>query len=669
MAQDLNRYFQEEAEDLLGRMAAALERGRDQGVTPEALLDLKRWAHTLKGAAQVVRRDDIAESAHRLETALEQFGEPRGGATLPAAFALCGLMRQALLRGPVAVAPVAEAPAPEVPTESLRVELRDLDNLLQLVNESGIAAAGLRSLLAPIERAGELSILLHRQMMGQRDAEGSAHADLLADELGDVIERAHGELKRAAQQMQHEMDRLRTETENLRLVRCETLVPVLEKSVQAAAAAAGKMTALEVTGRDLELDAHLLIGARDALIQLARNAVAHGIETPEERIAAGKQPAGRVHIEFRRSGTRSLISVTDDGRGVDFEALRREAVRRGWLRAREANQASAQQLTEYLFRSGVSTMASANALAGRGVGLDLVRSTVARMQGELRMTSEPGRGTTVTLRIPATMNSMPVLMLQAGTQMVGVPLDTVARTASIASLPVLADRYVVEGNPLAMIPLAAALGTSSASSPSIAVEIPARPRSFLLGVEGLAGIRQTVIHTLPDYLLAEPWILGASVEAEGNLRLVLDPAALADRLDDLSQRQASVPQPALAPLPILVVDDSLTTRMLEQSIFEMEGYAVDLASSAEEALTMARQRQYGLFLVDVEMPGIDGIAFVQRTRQDPQLRETPAILVTSRGSAGDRERGLSAGAREYFVKSEFNQRLLLKRVRELMRAQ
>ena len=662
MAQDLSRYFQLEAEDLLARIAPALERLRDETATPDILRELRRWTHTLKGAAQVVRREEIAGAAHRLESVLDRLSGPeKDEAALSIAMALCAEMRQALLHA-AAPAPVSEAAAAEEPIQSLRINLQDLDNLLQLVNESGIAAAGLPGLLAPLERACELASLLQRPARGRSREENSAHAQMLAEELSDVLSRTRREFDLAAQSMQHEMDKLRAETENLRLVRAESIVPVLEKSVQSAAAAAGRTVHFEAVGSDLELDAHLLIGARDALIQLVRNAVAHGIESPEDRIAAGKPAAGQIRIEFRRSGSKSLLSVTDDGRGIDFEALRREAVRRGWLRPREAADASAQQLTEYLFRPGVSTLSSANALAGRGVGLDLVRSAVSRMKGELRMTARPGQGTVVTLRIPATMNSAAVLMLKVGSQIIGVPLDAVGRTASVASLPRLADRLVLDGAPLPIVPLAAAVGSAGASM-SIAVEIPAHPHSFLLGVDGLAGIRQTVIHTLPDYLAAEPWVLGASIETEGNLRLILDPALLITRLDELSQRQEPAPK-APPPLPILIVDDSLTTRMLEQSIFEMEGYAVDLASSAEEALTMAARRQYGLFLVDVEMPGIDGITFVKRTQEDPQLRRIASILVTSRGNPEDRARGLEAGAREYMVKSEFNQRLLLQRVRE-----
>lgn len=666
MPQDLNRYFQAEAEDLLGRIAAALERLTEEPVSPETMRDLRRWAHTLKGAAHVVRREDIGTRAHRLESLLDHLGGSRAGDA--AALTLVGEMRQALLHPSGPEAPAASKPiGDQEEIASLRVELRDLDELLRSVNESGIVAAGMQNAGAPLERAGDLIAMLRRETRGESVLRNGGQAEMIAEELHVVIAEAKREFDLARQHMQREIDTLRAQAENLRLVRAETIVPILKRSVEAAATAAGKEVHFEAAGGDLELDAHLLIGARDALIQLARNAVAHGIETPQERVAGGKPAAGAVRVEFRRSGSRNVLTVSDDGRGIDFDALRREAVRRGWLKQSEAEEASTQQLTEYLLRPGVSMARSVSSLAGRGVGLDLVSSAVARMKGDLRITAEGGRGTSVSIRIPATMNSAWVLMMKAGAQLFGVPLDSVGRTAAIASLPVLADRLVVDGRPMAMIPLAAAAGMQAAE-PTIAVEIPAHPQPFLLGVDGLAGIRQSVIHTLPDYVGAEPWILGAMVEADGHLRLVLDTALLASRREEFLHVQAANSAQTAAPaLPILVVDDSLTTRMLERSIFEMEGYSVDLASSAEEGLAMARERQYGLFLVDVEMPGLDGIGFVEQTRREPHLRETPAILITSRGAPADRARGLEAGARDYMVKSEFDQRFLLKRVRELMR--
>ena len=668
MAHDLNRYFQAEAEDLLTRIAAALERWREGASSPESLRDLRRWAHTLKGAAQVVRREDIAAAAHRFESLLEKFGESGANpALLAAAVALTAEMRQVLIHGAQSTAAPADVTKPKEPEmESLRVELGTLDRLLQSINECGIFAAELNRLTVPLERAADVAAMLGRDVGNHAAGQGGTHAAVLAEETAEAIAGARSELESATRQVQSQIDALRAQVESLRLVRAENIVPILEESIRMAAAAAGKEIGFETSGGELELDAHLLIGARDALIQLVRNAIAHGIESPGERLGAGKPRVGRIRVEFRRQGSRNVISVADDGRGIDFEALRKEAIRRGWLKPGEAGAATAQQLTEYLLRPGVSTLRSATPLAGRGVGLDLVSGAVARMKGDLRITAEPGQGTTVAMRIPAAMNSAPVIMLQAGARIFGVPLDAVGRTASLAGLSTLADRFVLDGAALPMVPLAVAAGIES-GPPSIAVEIPAHPRSFLLGVDALVGMKSTVIYTLPEYIAAEPWILGASVESDGQLRLVLDPSFLASRLDELLQRPVEKAAAPPLPLPILVIDDSLTTRMMEQSIFEMEGYTVDLACSAEEALAMARQRDYGLFLVDVEMPGMDGIAFVEYVQKEPRLRDTPAILVTSRNSIEDRNRGREAGAREYVVKSEFDQRSLLRRVRELMR--
>lgn len=668
MTQDLNRYFQAEAEDLLSRITTALERLKDEPPSTEALRELRRWTHTLKGAAQVVRREEIAGAAHRLESVLDRIAESPGkGPALDIALTLAGEMTRALHGKSGAPGPSPAASAQEQEVETLRVELREIDTLLQSVNESGIVASGLRGLFVPIERSQELASMLRRQARASFPNSGALHIEAIADEIETSLTDLRRELDTLTEHMQRELDGLRSQAESLRLVRAETILPVLEQSVRTAAAAAGKSVEFESSGGELELDAHLLLATRDALIQLTRNAIAHGIESPAERVAAGKPASGRVRVQFRRAGSRHVLSVSDDGRGIDFEALRQQAIRHGWLTVSEARTATTQELTQFLLRPGVTTARSASVLAGRGVGLDLVSGTVARMKGELQIIADKGKGTTISIRVPASMNSAALLMVRAANRVFGLPLDSISRAASLAGLPRLADRLVVDGRALPLLPLAGIFGQKS-SAPSIAVEIPAHPHGFLLGVDELLGVRQTVIHSLPAWLQAEPWVLGASVESEGQLRLILEPALLASAAEDLARTHPVLSDETLPALPILVIDDSLTTRMLEQSIFEMEGYAVELASSAEEGLAMAKERKYGLFVVDVEMPGVDGFVFVERTQQDARLREVPAILVTSRGSAEDRARGLSAGARDYMVKSEFDQRRLLNRVRELMRA-
>jgi two-component system chemotaxis sensor kinase CheA len=190
---------------------------------------------------------------------------------------------------------------------------------------------------------------------------------------------------------------------------------------------------------------------------------------------------------------------------------------------------------------------------------------------------------------------------------------------------------------------------------------------FAIGVDRLAGTSALVARPLPDLAPAAPVIGSVAVDADGNPRLVLDPQGLADEVlrSHLGGARAATATVA-EPLPILVVDDSLTTRMLERSILESAGYEVDLAASGEEGLEKAAARSYGLFLTDIDMPGIDGFTFVERTRADPRLATVPAILVSSRASAADRDRGRAAGASAYVVKGEFDQEQLLENIRRLV---
>jgi two-component system chemotaxis sensor kinase CheA len=185
----------------------------------------------------------------------------------------------------------------------------------------------------------------------------------------------------------------------------------------------------------------------------------------------------------------------------------------------------------------------------------------------------------------------------------------------------------------------------------------------VVGADRLVGTAEIVVHPLPAFVQLDPTVAGAALDGEGNPRLVLDPAGLVAAARARVEREE---QPAAPRSPILVIDDSLTTRMLEQSILESAGYEVDVAVSAEEALDKARARRFGLFLVDVEMPGMDGFEFVRVTRAEPGLSSTPAILVTSRGAPEDRARGLGAGASAYIVKSEFDQGRLLATIEELL---
>ncbi len=223
---------------------------------------------------------------------------------------------------------------------------------------------------------------------------------------------------------------------------------------------------------------------------------------------------------------------------------------------------------------------------------------------------------------------------------------------------------VFDGNAMPFVPLARMLnGNAQAAGGGSAVIVAGAGRMAAIGVERLRGTANIVFRSLPEFTPAMAVVAGASLDADGNPQLVLDPDNLVAEADKYGSMVSTARK---RPRPVLIIDDSLTTRMLEQSILESAGYEVDLATSAEEGLEIARRKQYSLFLVDVEMPGMDGFSFIQTIRADAELRDIPAILVTSRNEPEDLRRGKDVGAQDYVVKSEFNQANLLGRIRELV---
>jgi two-component system chemotaxis sensor kinase CheA len=326
-------------------------------------------------------------------------------------------------------------------------------------------------------------------------------------------------------------------------------------------------------------------------------------------------------------------------------------------------------LLERLLQGGISTSRAVTAVAGRGVGLDVVRASVERVGGAARLTSESGRGFRAELRVPLSAMSLLGLALECEGRVVTLPLGSVVESARIGRDAIsrsASGEHVWHGGrviPFAPLSRAMRAGAVPARDSWSAVFVRGAGGMAAVGVDRLLGTRTVALRLLPDVARASAVVAGASLDALGNPELVLDPDGLVAEVQRLS---SVTPSAAAVPLPILVVDDSLTTRMLEQSILESAGYEVDLASSGEEGLQKARTRRYALFLVDVEMPGIDGFTFVAEAAKDPLLARVPAVLVSSRSEPEDVTRGVAAGARAHVDKGRFDQRELLMLIQRLV---
>jgi two-component system chemotaxis sensor kinase CheA len=684
MPPDPYKYFRIESRELLDGLTQGVLQLEKGAGAPDLVQRLLRFAHTLKGAARVVKQADIAERAHAIEDVLTAHRDAGGPLAAPQSTELLRLLDEISAcvetLGSVADGKTASpigAPAEE-PLETLRVDIHEMDELLRGITE---AAVQLGATHKGIDGVGHIRALVHQlveQLAARRRSgvaiEESAIAPwrALAEEVGVGLDRLQRSLTTDVERVSSELGEVEEVAHRLRLTAARTVFPSLDRAVRDAAQTLGKRAELELTGGDVRLDAGVLLLLRDALAHVVRNAVAHGIETVGQRGATGKPPIGRLRLDVERQGSRVVFACTDDGRGIDVEAVRGAAVASGRLTRDEAKALSPEAVIALLHAGGLTTAASVTELAGRGIGLDVARATVSRLKGEMRIRSQPHHGTTVELIVPISIASMQGLVVESSGARVAIPLDAVRHTLRVSDGDIArttgTDSILHRGHPIPFLPLDRALRRARAPGrrrqvwPAVVVQ--SGDRTIAVGVDRLCGTASIVMRSLPSLVQADPVISGASLDTEGNPQLVLDPRGLVAAAD--ASRGAAPEEPAAERAPILVIDDSLTTRMLEQSILQSAGYEVQLAVSAEDGMEKARERRFSLFIVDVEMPGMDGFEFVTRTRADTALRDIPAILVTSRNAADDRRRGEQAGASAYIVKGEFDQDLLLRTIRRLV---
>ncbi len=681
MAADPLRYFRPEARDLVDQFSKgilALEKGGSNA----AVQQLLRLAHTLKGAARVVKQNEIANRAHAIEDALSPFRDSAAGIAREQIDAILTHLDEIANRigalGPVETteqSPTSKSePAPV--TRTVRTDIAETEAVLDGIVEAHALLNGLRGAAQGLTQVRHLTDRLLTQFAPSVSAVADARGPIgnagqrsaIAEELRRKLGSLERNLGSVLDQMGRELSQLREAAERLRLISADGLFTTLERTARDTAQALSKQVSFEAIGRDLRFDSHVLETVQGALVQIVRNAVAHGIEGEAERLAAGKPASGRVSVNVGRRGPRIIFECRDDGSGIDLDAVRGVASQRG-LPA--GNDLDPEGLARLLLRGGISTSKTVTDIAGRGIGLDIVREAVERLGGEVSLQTDRGRGTCVSLIVPPALAAMGALMVQAGEDgtAAAIPLDSVRSILRITEAEICRSgtgaTILYEQQAIAFISLATALAGSRwpARRKWNIVVIAGAAGLAAIGVERLCGTGGIVVRPLPQHMHASPLIAGAALDAEGNPQLVLDPDGLlaaahagdAGAIDDMRSRSR-----------VLVVDDSLTTRMLEQSILEAAGYEVDLASSGEEALGMVRRKPYALALVDVEMPGMDGFTFITHLRADPALREIPAILVTSRAAPEDRRRGQDVGAQGYVVKSEFDQAELMAIIKPLI---
>ena len=432
-----------------------------------------------------------------------------------------------------------------------------------------------------------------------------------------------------------------------------------------------KRVNLELTGSQVELDRSVLDKVAAPFEHMLRNAIAHGLETREARLAQGKPEIGEISVSARQEGNEVILSLADDGRGLDYPAIRARAIQAGLLGENE--EISDAHLGEMIFLPGFSTASAVSQIAGRGVGMDVVRGEVARLGGRIETSSEPGRGTTFRLYIPLTLAVTKALLIRVGNRRYAIPSVMIEQVLDLreAAMTRIQDAGSVEwlGNHYPYAFLAHLLGEPAARPEARrkywVLLLRAGARRIAVQVDELMGNREIVVKNIGPQLARVVGIAGATVLGDGQVVLILNPIALSVRASAAvpqAQQAMAEPAPEAAPvtrLPtVMVVDDSLTVRKITGRLLAREGYQVLTAKDGVEALEMLNEARPDVMLVDIEMPRLDGFDLTRNIRADAQLKSIPIIMITSRTAEKHRKYAFEIGVNHYLGKPYQEEELL-----------
>jgi two-component system chemotaxis sensor kinase CheA len=468
----------------------------------------------------------------------------------------------------------------------------------------------------------------------------------------------------------------------VRMLPVATVLDAFPRLVRDLARECGKEVELAIRGGETELDRKVLEEIKDPLIHLLRNAVDHGIESPQERARAGKPRSGAITVSASQKGNSITIRVRDDGAGIDVGRVKRSALKAGLLGPEEMETLGDEEAMRLIFASGLSTSSIVTDISGRGVGMDVVRKNVEALHGHVEVDSTPGEGTTFTLVLPLTLATTQELLVEVSGQTFGIPIAAVERILRIRPQDIKTvegkEAILVGEEPISLVNLADVLELERREPRDrIYHKVPlvilgmGRVRIAFL-VDAVVGQQESVVKSLGKQLSRVRNVAGATILGSGQVVMMLNPTDLVKSArgvagkTSIAQRMSRAGTREVKQNTILVVDDSLTTRNLEKTILETAGYRVKVATDGQEALNVLQSNGCDLVVSDILMPRMDGFQLTASMRADPNLKGVPVILVTSLESREDKERGIEVGANAYIVKSTFDQANLLQTIEQLI---
>ena len=716
--------FRVESETQCAALSSGLVELERSAGSPAQLEALMRAAHSLKGAARIVGLEPAVQVAHAMEDVFsaaqqgrfilkpEHIDQLLAGTDLLARIGRAqecapesvekwveGLKRMLRPEGRSGFQPDPDrhdarpalpqaAAADASPDRFLRVTAEHLNRLLGLTGEALVESRRLKPVVDSLLRLKRLQSETARQLETIREALAStpetavvalaAAQTRLAECQCALVERL-AEMETMDRRSTNLSLRLHHEALACRMRPFADGLPGFSRMVRDVARTLGKQVRLDIVGESTRVDRDVLQQLEAPLTHLLRNALDHGIETPEQRQHAGKPETATLRVEARHGAGRLLITVSDDGAGIDVERVRDAVLRRRLVAPETATLLSKAELLEFLFLPGFTMREEVSELSGRGVGLDIVQTMARSVRGNARVHTEPGRGTRFELELPLALSVLRALLVEVAGEPLALPLAQLQRTLKVApeSIRTLEGRECFEsdGRQIGLVSAHQILERNEPPQREGAravVVLGAGESLFGLAVDRVLGERELVVQPLDHRLGKVKNISAGALLEDGSPVLIAD---IDDLIVSIEKLLSSGPLRAIRPrVPatarqakrILVVDDSLTVRELERKLLTARGYEVEVAVDGIDGWNAARSGRFQLIISDVDMPRMDGIELVTQLKRDPRLKTVPMMIVSYKDRDEDRRRGLEAGADFYLTKGSFHDHRLIEAVVDLI---
>jgi len=738
---DLFRREVETQASILNEGLLEIEKGRTGGKSLEPLM---RAAHSVKGAARILQIESAVKVSHAMEDCLvaamedkvrlmpEQIDtllksldlltriaqlqednirewESEHAAEIEKMLLLLGdivstkrietgqrEIQSAAETVPLDIAgPAIQAETTESSTSSerraVRVTADALDRLMALAGESLVAANWLQpyvDALLPLKKdyVDVFRILssFQQNLEGYR-TEGTSRLHIheafqKALEVRSLLSQRLEELEDFALRSTNLFNRMYREIITTKMRPFADGVEGFPRMVRDLAKSLGKKVRFEILGKTTKVDRDILDRLEAPLNHILRNALDHGMETPEERIAIGKQAEGSLTLEAVHRAGMLQIRIHDDGRGIHFDKLRQKLIDRKLITKDLAGHLQENELLEFLFLPGFTTAEKVSEISGRGFGMDIVQSMIREVGGAVQVHSQPGEGMTIHLQLPLTLSVLKALVVEIASELFAFPLSRVERAATLKSSDVRFKEerlsFLLEQTELPLIAGNEVLELSPSSLPAnelAVVVIGGRFHQYGIVVDRFVDLKELVVKPIDARLGKSRDLYAASIMEDGSIALILDVQDLLLSIERLLGREkpgtisADVSEDrTLRRKRVLIVEDSVTVREVERNLLKNSGFHVDVAVNGVDGWNAVRSGQYDLVITDIDMPRMNGIELVSRIRKEPGILNLPVIIVSYKDREADRKMGLDAGANEFLSKSSFHDETLLNVVSKLL---